>query len=205
MTLPQKHFLFALLGDGTSDRVLIPIIRWAIRQIDPNVVLAPPFFRHRGSDRISVAVELLINAYRPNLVFVHRDAEGIDHAVRKQEIPVMTGVVPVVPVRMTEAWLLTNEQAIRRASGNPNGRILLDMPSLTRLESMANPKAELQRLLRTALELRGRRCQRLNEASAVHRVAEITEDFVPLRKLSAFVDFETELNRAYTIAKRTAS
>lgn len=202
MTLTQKHFLFALLGDGTSDRVLIPIIRWAIRQIDPSAVLAPPFFRHRGSERIHSAVEHLIHAYRPNLVFVHRDAESMDRAVRKQEIPAMAGVVPVVPVRMTEAWLLTNEQAIRRASGNPNGRIPLDMPLPNRLESLVNPKAELQRLLRTASELRGRRLQRLNEASAVHRVAEMTDDFGPLRRLSAFLDFEADLSRSYTIAKQ---
>jgi hypothetical protein len=202
MTAPRNDFLFALLADGSSDRVLLPIISWCIRQLDPNAVLLPPHFRHRGSDEITHAVDELIATYRPNLVFVHRDAERLDHASRKREIPVIVGVVPVVPVRMTEAWLLTDEEAIRRASGNPNGRIPLDLPSTSRLENIADPKAELHRLLRTASELRGRRLQRLNESSAIHRVAETTEDFRLLRQLHAFVDLEDELRRAYPIARQ---
>lgn len=197
----KKHFLFALLGDGASDRVLIPIIRWAIRQLDPNVVLAPPLFKQRGSDDIRQAVGHFTEAYRPNLVLVHRDAERLDHATRKREIPKLDGLVPLVPVRMTEAWLLTDESAIRRASGNPNGRVSLDMPPLNKLEHISDPKIELYRLLRTASELSGRRLRRLGEARAVHRVAESTEDFHALRNLPAFVEFERDLAYAYPIAR----
>jgi hypothetical protein len=202
MTTQRDDFLFALLADGSSDRVLIPIISWCIRQLDPGVVLLPPHFKHRGSDEITQSVDELIATYRPHLVFVHRDAERLDHATRKREIPVIVGVVPVVPVRMTEAWLLTNERAIRRASGNPNGQVSLNMPSVARLESHPDPKEELHRLLRMASELKGRRLQRLNESSAVHRVAEITEDFSALRRLPAFVDLENEIGHAYPIARR---
>jgi hypothetical protein len=38
--------------------------------------------------------------------------------------------IPVVPVRMTEAWLLADEFAIRSAPGNPNGTQSLDLPDL---------------------------------------------------------------------------
>jgi hypothetical protein len=203
MMARRKDFLFALLADGTSDRVLIPVIRWCIRQLDPDVVLLPPHFKHRGSDDIREAVDRLIATYRPSLVFVHRDAERLDHSSRKREIPTMAGVVPVVPVRMTEAWLLTDEQAIRRASGNPNGRVPLDVPPLARLESLPDPKLELHRLLRVASELKGRRLRRLDESSAVHRIAETTEDFSPLRNLSAFADLEAELRRVYPIARQS--
>ena len=201
MTTSKKPFLFALLADGSSDRVLIPIIRWSIGQLDPQVVLAPPHFKHRASNDIRQAVEQLTRDYRPNLVFVHRDSERVDHSTRKREIPRLDCLVPVVPVRMTEAWLLTDESAIRRASGNPNGRIVLDIPPPNRLEQILDPKNDLHQLLRAASELSGRRLKRLDEASAVHRVAESTEDFRALRILPAFVDFEKELANAYPLAQ----
>jgi len=192
--------LIALVADGNSDRVLLPIIRWAIRELDSNVVFADAHFRHRSSEPVSVAIDRVTKEYRPHLVFVHRDAERASLAERKQEIPKVTGVVPIVPVRMTEAWLLANEVAIRRASGNPNGRIALDLPSIGKIESIPDPKGELHRVLRLASELKGRRLRRLDESAAVHRVAENTEDFRTLRGLAAFVDFESELAVAYRLA-----
>ncbi len=111
-------------------------------------------------------------------------------------------LVPVIPVRMTEAWLLTDESAIRRASGNPNGKVRLDLPPVSRLEALPDPKVELHRLLRVASELTGRRLKRLNEGSAVHRVAEYTESFHQLRELSAFVTLEDELRRVYPTVRR---
>lgn len=50
-------------------------------------------------------------------------------------------VVPVIPGRMTEAWLRLDEAAIRRVAGNPNGRTKLGLPKLHEVESVADPKA----------------------------------------------------------------
>ncbi len=36
--------------------------------------------------------------------------------------------VPIVPVTMTEAWLLFDERAIRRAADNPAGENSLQLP-----------------------------------------------------------------------------
>ena len=47
--------------------------------------------------------------------------------------------VLVIPVRMTEAWLLIDELALRRAAGNPNGRNPLDLPALKDLEALPEP------------------------------------------------------------------
>lgn len=38
--------------------------------------------------------------------------------------------IPVIPVRMTEAWLLGHELSIRSAAGNPNGSENLELPDL---------------------------------------------------------------------------
>jgi hypothetical protein len=144
-------------------------------------------------DRVSLAL-------RPDILFVHRDAEREKLEVRRGEIPVsQAGVVRVVPVRMTEAWLLIDERAIRKAVGNPNGHVDLDLPKASRLEGLADPKSKLRELLLTASErVSPRRQQRFQRdiRRCVHLVAEYTEDFTPLRQLDAYVAFENELRLA---------
>ena len=94
---------------------------------------------------------------------------------------------------MQEAWLLFDEQAIRAAAGNPNGRQLLDLPRLSDVERLPDPKERLRQLVRQASGLRGRRLARLDDHP--HRVADFIDDFAPLRQLAAFQVFEAELRR----------
>ena len=114
-----------------------------------------------------------MDLYPCDLLFVHRDAEGVPHRSRVEEIEIAmqevravhegAGLPPhvvVVPVRMTEAWLLFDEAAIRRAAGNPNGRVSLQLPPGDP-EEIADPKQLLHDLLRTASELGGRRLGRV--------------------------------------------
>ncbi len=105
--------------------------------------------------------------------------------------------VPVVPVRMTEAWLLIDEGAIRRAASNPNGTQELELPAIARLEDLSDPKTALHDMLLKASEKRGRRLDQFRKRipSAVHRVAELITDFRPLRQLDAFRAFEAALVR----------
>ena len=128
---------------------------------------------------------------------MHRDAEGASHSERKREIPIAERLVAVVPVRMTEAWLLINEDAIRRASGNPEGRVPLDIPKIPKLDGLAHPKERLRDLLVVASEYRGRRRDRFDRADAVQLVANYIDDYAPLRALSAFIDMEQELRQKW--------
>ncbi len=95
---------------------------------------------------------------------------------------------------MQEAWLLLDETAIRTAAGNPHGRCLLELPPVKDLESLPNPKAVLHELLRQASELHGRRLKSFSAFKQVQRVGEFTNDFIPLRTLSAFAALEEELD-----------
>ena len=132
----------------------------------------------------------------PNLLFVHRDAERVDREVRRREIPWNDRVVAVIPVRMTEAWLLVDETALRKAAGNPSGRVSLALPPPGRLESLPDPKTLLRELLAEASEATGRRRRRFDQAAARQRLADLIEDFSPLRDSPAFGAFEAELERA---------
>ena len=98
----------------------------------------------------------------------------------------MLPAVCVVLVRMQEAWLLIDEAALRRASGNPNGTVPLNLPDVQKLEHLPNPKELLHDLMRQASGLHGRRLKSLNRRLHGYRVADRIHDFRPLYRLAAF-------------------
>jgi hypothetical protein len=154
------------------------------------------------TERIRKAVQ----SFPCDVLFVHRDAEREAPARRYEEIEEAVsevGVEPavcIVPVRMTEAWLLIEEPAIRRAAGNPNGSGALKLPSLQRLESIPDPKETLHEALLAASESNGRRLKQFRRDLPMlkHRVSELIEDFSPLRRLSAFQQFERDVRAAFS-------
>ena len=195
------HLRFTLVSDGSSDQALIPALTWLLiehgagegvngKWADFRYLKKPPTDLR---DKILKAIDL----YPCDLLFVHRDAERAAHNIRKQEIDSvidhlqdkgLLGIRPicVIPIRMMEAWLLTDETAIRRAAGNPNGTMSLALPKLTRLESVTDPKKELFDALGTASGLSGRRLAKLNFPVLRSRVADLVSDHRVLRNLSAF-------------------
>jgi len=198
---------YTLLSDGSSDKALIPILTWLLRHYLTNCAIHPYYADLRRlprppkllSDRIRTAIEL----FPCDLLFVHRDAEKQTTQMRRNEIEraiataseavSLPSAICVVPVRMGETWLLFDEGAIRRASGNPNGHVSLDLPDIANLEGLPNPKRILYELLRRASGLRGRRLKKLNINKCIHFVAEFIEDFTPLRQLPAFAALELDV------------
>jgi len=77
------------------------------------------------SEKNATAIDL----FYPMLLFVHRDAGNEKANKRENEIDGATDIVvkklegkfffvKIIPSRITEAWLLAVEYAIRKASGN---------------------------------------------------------------------------------------
>jgi len=194
-----------LVADGRSDRCLLHPLRWAITRT----------LRERGSSKLlefvfadvpatplQTRIQLALEQYPCDLLLIHRDAEKADPTDRFDEIERAirevddaTSKVGVVPVRMSETWFLVSEEAIRRAAGNPSGKTALALPSVRDLESNPDPKKVLKDALLAASETKGRRRDRLNRdlSRRVQRVAELIEDYSPLRRLSAFQRLEADL------------
>ncbi|MCG6862133.1 MAG: hypothetical protein LJE70_12770 [Chromatiaceae bacterium] len=191
---------FTLLTDGSSDAILIHPLTWMLQQHFSFAINGTwadlrrlPNQPKRMRDRIAAALDL----YPCHLLFVHRDAEGASLDRRVAEIKAAVTelpdpMVPVVPVRMQEAWLLIDEPALRCAAGNPNGGVDLDMPAIDRLEVIPNPKQVLHDLLVDASEHTGRRRKKLNPRRLAMRLGELIEDYSPLRRLTAFQRAEAE-------------
>ena len=114
-----------LLGEGGSDRALVPILQWLLGSTvvaDVHVVwIDTNRFARRAHDLPEKVVAA--NHLGPfDLLFIHRDADRYPPEWRYQEIRAAAGTqrhVAVVPIRMTEAWLMIDEAAIRQVSGRP--------------------------------------------------------------------------------------
>ena len=204
---------YTLLSDGSSDRALVPVLDWLLRaHLPENAVLEqgqvadlgrvrdpPPLADLAG--RILTAVEF----YPCDVLFVHRDAEQrngyperraeIERAIKTAGLDVRC--IPAVPVRMSEAWLLTDEAALRRAADHPTGTTTLNWPALSRLEKI-HAKEVLFALFRAAAIQTGGRRQRIPPEKRRARLATLINDFSPLRQFDSFQDLERDVREFCT-------
>lgn len=197
---------YTLLADGSSDRMLLPIINWVLTRIpllqDCRLIqqFAEPTAIPVKSAGLPGKVAASAEHYPCDLLFIHRDSEKEDRGNRIQEIHETMALYPdlpfvcVTPVRMSETWLLIDADAIRRAADNPCSQAVIELPRLRDLEEVADPKRLLQELLIQASEFKGRRREKFRRDLAWRRqrVAEFIPDFSVLSQLPAFAAFHQE-------------
>ena len=197
---------YTVRGDGPSDAMLVPILDWLLRRALPAVPVVGRFadFRPYVCPPASVSEQLVraIEDFPCDLLFIHRDAERETAAARRAEVFELVGElgsrltaphICVVPVRMSEAWLLGDDQAIRVAAGNQHGRMKLELPGVGKVERLTDPKELLYALLRLASGRTGRSLDKFRPQTCVRDVAEATEDFSHLRHLPAFALLERDV------------
>ncbi len=197
----MKRITATLITDGSSDKLLAPLIELLFSehtemayQVNFAEGLPPPATGLKS--RITYALDL----FPCDVLFVHRDAENIEAALRQREIEAgwqeskqSAVLICVVPVRMTEAWLIANDKPIRLAVGNPSGNELLGLPAVKDIESLPDPKEVLFTALKAASGLNASRKRRFKPHQFRHRVSELTDDLAPLRKLSSFRHLEAQM------------
>ncbi len=159
---------FLLVCEGSSDTALLPHIqRLLTRYGYPDSPGEAWSDGRRLVDKVRNGLQRLGQF---DLLFVHRDADNaganpryheIENAI--QEAEYRGPWVAIVPVRMTEAWILLDEAAIRRVVRRPDGRTLLALPTPRESERMADPKTILETVLLDASETRGRRRREIRE------------------------------------------
>lgn len=188
-----------LVCDGSSDICLQDVIQWLMDTNFPDIafriVPAKEVIPARDPlhHRLSRAYEL----YQPDLILCHRDAEAVTLEDRVAEIAnaselldAPVPIVPLVPVRMLESWLLVDEPAIRCAANNRNGTTPLQLPTPDRIERLPDPKAKLFDLLKIACDLPPQRLRRFNVEQSRSRVTGFMQSFEPLRQQQGFQRFE---------------
>lgn len=168
------------LGEGPSDSGLVPQIENLAARLSIAVAITDPdLSRLRKPPGRAVAEKLkvaLAIGGQYDLAIVHRDADRDGRDARLMEITTAveatmpdSSYVAVIPVRMTEAWLLTDEHELRSVAGNPKGTMQLDLPRPARVEAIPDPKKLLKEILGTASGLSGRRLAKFNDRFSQHR------------------------------------
>jgi hypothetical protein len=202
----MKSIRYTLLSDGSSDRMLMPILDWLLHQHCPDHALDSNWAdlgRLRQPPRsLPDKIKITLEFYPCDILFIHRDAEKESYETRYTQIQkALEGIqtppaICVIPVRMQEAWLLFDQAAIRRAAGNPNSRIPLNPPDLNTVERLPDPKQILFDLIRTSSGLNGARLKKLNPHKRAFLVSGSITDFSPLRSVTAFQSMEKQLENA---------
>jgi hypothetical protein len=205
----MKEVKYTLLSEGTSDKALMPILDWLLQCHLPEYAIQSAWADlarfPKPPKTLEERIQSSIEYYPCDVLFIHRDADAqgrsqrlkeIDSALNKLAAQNVVPVIGVIPIRMTEAWLLFDEAAIRSAAENPAGRQSLILPKLAAIEQQADPKETLYGLLRQASGKSGRRLKQFNArlSDKVKRISELTDNFVPLRQLGAFMALEAEID-----------
>ncbi|SFM30413.1 hypothetical protein [Rugamonas rubra] len=196
----MKTIRYTLVTDGSSDVALKPIIEWLVAQHRPEIGLIGELAKDMGTVGLALAARVpqAIRLFPCDILFVHRDAEGEPLQRRMDEIDAVTRdlhvkYVPIVPIRMTEAWLLSDELAIRSAAENRAGRAPLNLPAKRNWETVNDPKRVLFDALIAASGKSGRALSKFSPARQRALVAQRTTDFSALRGLLSFDVFEEKL------------
>ncbi|GGK19392.1 hypothetical protein GCM10010124_09990 [Pilimelia terevasa] len=160
----MRYLSCALLAEGTSDDRIYPgllgraLERMCAHHFDFPVEVADvmPVRCRTGPPSVEEILGVAArNSGSFDLVFAHRDAgangERVEREWReplRQRWTAATGrLVTVVPMRETEAWILADGQALRRALGVSWSDDELGVPrSAAAVERVPDPKVPLQQL-----------------------------------------------------------
>lgn len=202
------------IGEGPSDRPLGDIVARLLRSHGMSIIMAAPDFDRlpasSGRDVHSkIKSAIALTNERIDLFAIHRDADNVGIGVRRREIENAVTecapnaqFIPIIPIKMTEAWLLLDEQAIRLTAGNPRGRASLLLPTLPEVERRADPKALLAEALMAASGETGRRRQRFGGRFGEHRrrLLEQLDTSGPVTELQGWKALSEEVDRVLTEA-----
>jgi len=198
---------YVLVAEGSSDASLVPVINWAISNagcmyINPIVADFSSLRKKPNSvlDKILACRSLYREA---DIVVVHRDSDNVGWNCRRREVEeawsqsaYTKGCVPLIPVAMTEAWLLVDPIAILRSLSNPNGNVPVEFPAIGSLENIRNPKECLFRHDQQMSGLSRRRQEQINVFQVRSGISKYISDYSLLRKIPSFARFEDDLIEA---------
>ena len=142
----SEYWRCAFIGEGTSDNRLAKVLERLLMSMRPgaDVNLEPHEWTGRRPNNAEEKIKAL--AEEPyDLIFVHRDADnaGIEARIKECRSPDDDRVVPVIPVRMTEAWVLADLWSEESFQAWAAGKGL----SRKVIEGLADPKRTLEEYL----------------------------------------------------------
>jgi hypothetical protein len=208
----------ALYAEGPTDQRFLPLIiqRTAVQILSQRghtivdvlepMLVEPPEKGERDQSILAVARRV----YGYHLLFVHADADAptataalrqriapgmaLVQAAQQQGETVCTDLVPIIPVQMTEAWMLVDRDALLAMIGALSDHHDLDIPVRPQqVEQIADPKQQLSRIFAEALASRTRRIRRRRRIAELYEPLGRTVDLTALAQTPSYQQFVADL------------
>lgn len=214
----------ALYAEGTTDHRFLPLIiqrtavqilsqrgRTIVDVLEPMLV-EPEEQRSHAQNILAVAQRV----YGYHLLFVHADADAntsaaaLQHRIRpgvalvqgaqQRGERVCAELVPIVPVQMTEAWMLVDTEALLDIIGTPTTEHRLRIPAKAQqIELIADPKQQLTQIFAEVLASRTRRVRRRHTIAELYEPLARTINLAALSQLPSYQRFVTDLTQALIV------
>lgn len=216
----MKNVALALYAEGPTDQLFLPeVIRRTAKQnlnqsghqyIDVKPV-DPISFSKSGMKRDECILQAARRAANYNILIIHADADyrTAERALKERFYPgyslvqqaqedVCRCVIPIVPVQMTEAWMLADPEALRTALGTSKKAQELGLPQKAKLvEADSDPKQTLKMIVGKANTHRTR--QRFVEVNSIYTLLGRKVDLLRLGDVPAYQRFMQDLVNAFRI------
>jgi hypothetical protein len=214
----MESIAVALYAEGSTDQLFLPdLIRRTVKQslsqsgqpyIDVKPV-DPIGFSKTGMKQDECILQAARYAADYNILIVHADADHrtADRALKERFHPgyilvqqtkegVCRCILPIVPVQMTEAWMLADPEALRAALGTSKKAQDPGLPAKAKLvETDSDPKQTLKMLISRANTHRPR--HRHIELHSLYAILGRTIDLSRLRNVPAYQRFGHDLVDAF--------
>lgn len=212
----MKQLVIAFYGEGASDeKFLPPLIQRTVEhlilrhkgyaEVLPPAVLNGQKIRSQHRDQVQRLVRAAQEAHGFHLLIIHTDADssttdkaylerikpGIEvvQQLARSQTPVCSAVLPVIPVRMVEAWMLADIDAFQQVVGTNLTSTDLKLPQYPQqVELIQAPKAILQQAVVLALARRAGR--RLIPLDTIYEPLARQISLERLSQIPAFAEFQ---------------
>lgn len=210
----------ALYTEGATDNRFLPtiaqrtaqelLLRRASQIVD---VLPVQLVRGvRAESRAEAILQAARQSWGYQLLLIHSDADsrtaeaalgdriqpGLDLVAQQDDQTALCRqMVPVVPVTMTEAWMLADAATLYRILGTAQPNDSLEIPtSPAEIERLADPKEHLNQILRNASATRSRRRRKSRTVGQLYEPLGEQINLAELSRLSAYQRFQADLETA---------
>lgn len=205
----MKQLLFGFYGEGIRDYgFLMPLMKRVLERLLPHVdILDPVDLPISESDLSQIEkmhkVAQAADGFNLVLFGLDADAPNTDKAYKERFEPGYTAlleidegvnydIVPIIPVRMTDAWIIIDFAAFRAVVGTKLDAQTLGFPNKPHeVESIQSPKTVFENAIETARPGRKNR-PKINPADVYRPIAQRL-DLNLLEKVPAYQEFEERL------------
>lgn len=214
----MKSVAIALYTEGSTDQYFLPeVIRRTAKRIfiqsgqqHINVQPVEPIsFDKSGMKQDKCILQAACYAANHNILIVHADADHhtADKALRERFEPghllikqakedICRCVIPIIPVQMTEAWMLADSEALITALGTSKSAHELGLPPKPKLvENDSDPKQTLKMIVSKANTHRLRR--RHIDINPLYTLLGRTVDLSRLNLVPSYQRFVQYLENAF--------